>query len=197
MSNLDNKPIAAAESDEALVDALFAKRESIDLNPQNTRFFPSEGGLVSMELTTKNGDKEQFERVIILRTYPVTNPDELLSVRAPKSRSSGKGEEIGIVGNINDFPKEQVELVKAELDKRYFIPVITRIHSVKEKYGRSYWDCETTSGRRSFIIGNPYSDIHMLEDGRLLVEDIDGSNYTITSLASLDKVSQKKVETFF
>lgn len=197
MSNLDNKPIAAAESDEALVDALFAKRESIDINPNNARFFPSEGGLVSMELTSKNGDKEFFERIIILRTYPVTNPDEFLSVRTPDSRSSGKGVEIGIVKNINDFPKEQVNLVNEELDRRYFIPQITHVYSIKEKHGRSYWDTETTSGRRTFMVNNPYSDIHMLEDGRLLVEDIDGSNYTINGLDSLDKFSQKKVESFF
>ena len=105
--------------------------------------------------------------------------------------------EIGIVKNINDFPKEQVNLVNEELDRRYFIPQITHVYSIKEKHGRSYWDSETTSGRRNFIVNNPYSDIRILEDGRLLVEDIDGSNYTINGLASLDKFSQKKVESFF
>ena len=52
MSDTEKKPIPAEKSDEALVDELFAKRESVDLTPENARFFYSEGGLVSLELTT-------------------------------------------------------------------------------------------------------------------------------------------------
>ena len=110
------------ESDEALVDALFAKRESYDLTPDNSKFFLSEGGLVSMELSVPNKEKEFFERVIIIRTFPISNPDEFLSVREPDARDSEKGDEIGIIRALDIFPEETVKIIRDELDKRYFIP---------------------------------------------------------------------------
>ena len=67
MSEQANKPIAAKENEEALVDALFAKRESVDLNKQNARFSLSDGGLISLELSLPGKEKEFFERVVRIR----------------------------------------------------------------------------------------------------------------------------------
>ena len=196
MSEQANKPIAANENEEALVDALFAKRESVDLNQQNARFSLSDGGLISLELSLPGKEKEYFERVIIIRAYPISNPNEFLIVRSPDSKEHGKGEEIGIIRDINILREDEIKIINAELDKRYFIPEITKVLSVKDKYGLSYWECETSAGHRSFIVSNPYVHIRLLEDGRLIVEDMDGSNYCIPDITALDKLSQKKIEVF-
>lgn len=196
MSEQANKPIAAKENEEALVDALFAKRESVDLNKQNARFSLSDGGLISLELSLPGKEKEFFERVVIIRAYPITNPYEFLVVRSVDSKEHGKGEEIGIIRDLNLMTEDEVKIISAELDKRYFIPEITKVMSVKDKYGLSYWECETSAGHRSFIVSNPYVHIRLLEDGRLIIEDMDGSNYCISNIAALDKLSQKKIEVF-
>ena len=197
MSDEKTINVSAEENEEALVDALFAKRISYDLTPDNSRFFLSEGGLVSMELSVPDKEKEFFERVIIIRTFPISNPNGFLSVRAPDSRGSEKGEEIGIIRDLNDFPEDTVKIILGELDKRYFIPEITKVHSIRDKYGFSYWDCDTSSGRRTFIVSNPYSNIRLLDDGRLLVEDMDGSNFCIPEKKKLDNSSQRKIEAFY
>lgn len=189
-------PIAAKENEEALVDALFAKRESVDLNQQNARFSLSDGGLISLELSLPGKEKEYFERVIIIRAYPVSNPDEFLIVRSADTKEHGKGEEIGIIRDINIMREDEIKIINAELDKRYFVPEILKVISVKEKYGLSYWECETSAGHRSFIVSNPYVSIRLLDDSRLIVEDMDGSNYCIPDVAKLDKFSQKKIEVF-
>ena len=44
-------------------------------------------------------------------------------------------------------------LLREELDRRYFTPVITRLTGVKEKFGYFYWDAETTAGKVSFVRG--------------------------------------------
>ncbi|MDD4774094.1 MAG: DUF1854 domain-containing protein, partial [Eubacteriales bacterium] len=122
------------------------QRESIPLNPKNARFFRSKGNLISLELNAEGKETEVFERVVILRSFPVTNPDEFLSVREPDAKKKGRGKEIGMIRRMSDFDEATTMLFLEELDRRYFSPQILRIISAKEKFGYSYWDAETTAG---------------------------------------------------
>ena len=76
----------AAENDEDA--ALFEKRESVMLTPENAVFSRSEGGLISLDLTGPGGESEHFERVVVLRSFPITDPDEYIAVREPETRKS-------------------------------------------------------------------------------------------------------------
>ena len=55
--------------------ALFDKRISIALTPENAQFSLSAGGLLSLTLTKQDGTVEEFERVIPVRAFPITDPD--------------------------------------------------------------------------------------------------------------------------
>ena len=104
------------------IEAMFNKRESVPLTMENARFFLSSGGLVSLELKNENGETETFERVVIIRSFPVSNPDEYISIREPNTKRRGNGAEIGMIKNLADFDKATVELLNTELDRRYFTP---------------------------------------------------------------------------
>jgi hypothetical protein len=41
---------------------------------------------------------------------------------------------------------QSVELLHHSLQNRYFLPQITKIHSIAEKFGTSQWDVETDRG---------------------------------------------------
>ena len=69
---------------------LFEKRVSIPLTPQNTAFLRSPGGLLSMKLTNDDGTVEEFERVIPVRAFPITDPDCFICIREPDTRKKGK-----------------------------------------------------------------------------------------------------------
>lgn len=172
------------------------ERESIPLNNANARFFRSEGGLISLELTNEKGEKEMFERVIVLRAFPISNPTEFLSVREPDSRKMGRGKEIGMIRHMSDFDEETQTLFNEELDRRYFSPQLKKITSVKEKFGYMYWDAETSSGHVTFIMNNPFSNIRVLEDGRIIISDIDGNIFEIPDPKQLDSQSYKKIEIY-
>ena len=173
---------------------LFGHRKSIELTPENARFYPSEGGLISLELTGEDGEKEMFERVVVLRSFPITDPDEFLSVREPDIKE--RGEEIGIIENINIFDADTVKLLLSELDRRYFVPKIHRILSVKEKFESSYWEVKTSAGDVTFVMRNPFSNIRALEDGRVFMNDIDGNCFEIPDPTKLDAYSYKKIEVY-
>lgn len=180
-------------------DDLFEnERVSIALTPNNAKFRRSDGGLISLDIIDEgNGKiKESFERIIIFRCFPVTNPDEFLSVREADSKKMGRGKEIGMIRFMKDFPKDQQSLFLEELDRRYFSPEITKINSVKEKFGYSYWDAETTAGSMTFILNNPFSNIRSLEDGRIFIHDLDGNSFQIIDPSKLDAASYKKIEIY-
>ena len=178
------------------IEAMFNKRESVNLTPGNARFFLSSGGLVSLELKNESGETETFERVVIIRSFPVSNPNEYISIREPNTKRRGNGAEIGMIKNIFDFDKHTVELLNTELDRRYFTPEITKIYSLKEKFGYSYCEAMTSAGKTTFVLNNPYSNFRKLENGSVLITDMDGNCFIISSPDSLDKASYKKIEIY-
>ena len=91
------------KNEEVNTDDLFKRRQSIDLTPENAWFTPSEGGLISLKIINAEGEEETFERVILRRSFPVSAPDEFLSVREPDSRKKGRGAEIGMIRDIKIF----------------------------------------------------------------------------------------------
>ena len=172
------------------------ERVSIPLTPENAKFSRSGGDLISLDIVNDKGEEEHFERVIILRSFPVTNPNEFLSVREPDSKKQGRGKEIGMIRYITDFDEATRALFEEELDRRYFTPQIEKIMAVKEKFGYLYWDVVTSAGNVTFVMNNPFSNIRILEDGRILINDIDGNVFGIQDPTKLDATSLKKIEIY-
>ncbi len=187
------------KKDELLDDGINlddGKRTSIRLTPENASFFRSEGGLISMELRGESGEVERFERVAVFRSFPITAPDEFLSVREISVIKNEHGDEIGMIRHASDFDEETQRLFAEELDRRYFTPEILKIGSVKEKFGYSYWDCETTAGHIVFVINNPFSNIRAMTDGKVYINDIDGNCFTVSDPKKLDSASYRKIEIY-
>ena len=185
----------APAEEEINTDELFKRRPSIPLTPENAKFTPSKGGMITLTVKGENGE-EFFERVVVLRSFPVTAPDEFLSVREPDTRKKGRGAEVGMIRYLSDFDDETKKLINAELDLRYFTPVIQRILSVKDKFGYSYWEAETTAGKVSFVLNNPFSQIRVLEDSRIYISDMDGNSFVIPDPTKLDRASYRRIEVY-
>ncbi len=192
----EKKTESAEDAEEVNADDLFKHRESITMTPENSWFSLSAGGLISLKIINAEGNEEFFERVVIRRSFPVTAPDEFLSVREPDSRIKGRGAEIGMIRNVNIFDKDTVKLINDELEVRYFTPEIKKITSAKEKFGYTYWEAETTAGNASIVLNNPFSNIRVLEDMRIFISDMDGNCFVIPDPSKLDKLSYKYIEIY-
>ena len=160
------------------------------LDRENVRFHRSAGGLLAMTHKKPSGDHE-YERVIVLRSFPISDPDSFLSVREPKAGRT----EIGMIRSISDLDEESELLVREELSRRYFIPKIEKIHSFRRR-GAVYVDAETDHGRRLILLRDDVSGIRILEDGRVFMTDLEGNCYEIPDPKALDKSSYKKIEVF-
>ena len=157
------------------------------LNRENATFSRTSGGFIAL----KAGDKE-YERVGVYLTFPLTNPEEFISIR----ESDEKAKEIGIVEKLTDLEKDQQEMLREQIKLRYFRPVITKVLDVKDEYGYAYWNVVTSFGACRFTTHMGGDAVIHLSDSRLLVTDIDGNRYEIPDFYQLSVVERKKLDLF-
>lgn len=120
----------------------------------------------------------------IARIFPISDPDRQWSVR------DAKGNEIGILSDPARLPAAARRLVEEAVDRRYFLPVITRIVSARDRFGTTRWKIETDHGPKSFITRNLREEVLAPAPGRYLLKDIDGNRYDVPDVSRLDAASQ-------
>ncbi len=148
-------------------------------------FYKSQNGF----LRVKYNDVE-YKRIILSRTMPYTDPESYICV------ADSDMKEIGILKSIEDLSEEQAGLVREELEKRYFNPIIKKIESAKMKMGYVYFDVLLSNGKKVFAVKDFSRNIRKLDKDRLVITDVDGNRYLIESLEVLDAKSKKKLEPY-
>lgn len=175
------------------VDEEALKRESEEvlnirfLTAENAVFSRTEGGFLALKL----GEKE-YERVGVYLTFPLTNPDEFISIR----EADEKAREIGIIRSIEDLHKDTQEMIREQVRLRYFMPVIRKVMDVKDEYGYAYWHVMTDFGICRFTTHMGGDAVINLGEARYQVTDIDGNRYEIPDLYSLTVMERKKLDLF-
>lgn len=150
-------------------------------------FSRTEGGFLALKM----GDKE-YPRVGVYLTFPLTNPEEFISIR----EADEKAREIGLIEKLDQLPADQQEMLREQIKLRYFMPVITKVVDVKDEYGYAYWNVTTTFGACRFTTQMSGDAVIHLSDSRLLVTDIDGNRYEIPDFYQLSVMERKKLDLF-
>lgn len=154
------------------------------LDPRDIKLNKTAGGFISLDI----GNSESYERVNLFRSFPFSNINEYISVREPE------GKEIGIIRTILSFSKEAKAIIIEELDRRYFLPKIEKINTIKEEFGYIYLDTNTDAGPRHFTIKKEQNSVINIEDNKVLLFDIDGNRFEIPDYTMLDSKSYKMIE---
>ena len=175
-------------------DILKEEREQLDkllsvnkLTPDNAVFSETKGGFITLSLSG-----EDKGMVNIICAFPFTAPNEFLSVRT----ADDKMEELGIIESINDFDNETVAIIKKQLEIRYFMPEITKVYSVKEEYGHTYWSVQTNKGRHKFTSPSGSSGSVIRKENRVIIKDSDQNRYEIPDITKLTAKEMKKLDLY-
>ena len=169
------------------------KAESADLlelrylTKENAKFERTPGGFV--KLTYKD---TTYDRVGVYRTFPVTMPEEFISIR----EANEKAREIGVIEKLSALDPEQAKMLKEQLDLRYFTPEITKIFDIKTEYGYGYFHVMTTYGECRFTIHNGGSSVVSLTDTRIVINDLDGNRFEVPDIMKLTVAERKKLDLF-
>ncbi len=142
-------------------------------------------------LTFANSDGVFYPRVTLRRCFPLSADTTYIIVRVPEAEND-RGQELGIIAQVDDLDPTSKEAVLRELRLFYFVPRIQRILKIKEEFGFLYWTVETDRGQKDFIMRDSIiGQVRQVSKGRWLVIDINQTRYEIYDFEALDKSSQE------
>jgi len=141
------------------------------------------------QLQFTSGDGVIYEDVNPVRAFPISAPDEGLSI------ISKEGHELAWIPDLAAMPAQMKALINAVLVQREFMPVILRITQVSSFATPSIWDVETDKGNTQLTL-KAEDQIWRLKNNRLLITDKNGVNFTINNIEQLDKHSRKLLDRF-
>jgi len=162
-------------------NAAFAVRY---LEPGKARITRSPMGSARLEIE----GEVCYPRIVVRRLFPLSRPHQYLSLWV------GDEQEIGIIRDPKEFDEETQRVLEEELAKRYFMPIIRRIHKVKERFGVHEWTVDTSHGTLTFSVRGLHDNLKQIPPHRILVTDVRGNRYDIPDVTALDSHSLAQIQ---
>ena len=145
------------------------------LDPKRMKVFRHTG----VTRLTLEGDRS-WAKVSVARAFPLSDPDHYLGFL------DGAGKDVGMLHDPDLLDSESRKIVADELEKRYFVPLVERIVTVKEEFGTVYWTVETDRGRKEIVVRNLRDNLQELSNSRVIITDIDGNRFEFPDYNKLD-----------
>ena len=171
---------AHEQSSQKTSATLVEASQLVFLDVKTLRFF-KHGATLRL---TIEGDRS-YPKVGILRGFPLSDPDRFLSVRDEANK------EVGLIVDPAQLGVENRRLVEEDLERRYFVPAVTRIVAAKERFGTVDWTLETDRGVCRLTTRNLRENIQRPAPGRIILNDVDGNRYDIRNVDGLSRESQE------
>lgn len=124
------------------------------------------------------------------KLFPLTEKDHWISIQSEGSR------EILCIEDPQSVPEPSRTLLLEALGRRDFVPIIQVIHRIVRLADGHVWHVTTDRGDTSFEVETDES-IQALGHGRLVIVDRRNIRYLIPNVASLDRVSKRKLEHYY
>lgn len=163
------------------------------ITPENS-VFGEKNHFLTLVMKTKdeNGaDTEKtYDRVFLHRAFPFDHPEAYISVQDADKN------ELGMISDLSVFPADTADLLRAELGRKYYAPVLKSIHSIRDRYGYAYCSAVTDSGEITFTLRDASRSIFKVDERRVIITDIDGNRYDIPDVTLLDRKSFKRIELY-
>jgi 6-pyruvoyl-tetrahydropterin synthase len=150
------------------------------LDTDKIRIYRDEDG----ELKLRNSRDYTIKKA--MRSFPLTHPWRYIAFLDEKDN------EIGIIENVNELEKASREVLKDELERTYFVPVITKINEIKEEFGIFIWKTETDRGPRTFEVA--HRERVKKAGNHFFIKDADGNLYKIDNVENLDEHSKGLID---
>ncbi|MGK9250909.1 MULTISPECIES: DUF1854 domain-containing protein [Paenibacillus] len=130
---------------------------------------------------------EQMGRVKLVRCFPYSLPDRLISIRSYEDNV-----EIALLAELDLLEEESRQAAVLELERSYIIPRIERIVSIRKKGSEWIWSVETDYGPSTLRMSILHEGIHELSDDRWIVTDDDQRRYELSGLERMDRNSREQ-----
>ena len=136
-------------------------------------------------------DRQTILNARVRRAFPLSNPKTYISIQ------DAGGNEIGMLPSMDGLDEDSRVVMEAELDRRYFAPMISKIDNLKQDAGMWHFTVQTQRGKAQFYVRNWRDSAYETAAGRWQIQSVDGLRYTIPDLNSIDARSQDLLEQVF
>jgi hypothetical protein len=124
-----------------------------------------------------------------VRLFPMSDPGNWISI------CDSAGHELVCIEDPGALPAQVREVLAADLAKREFVPVITRIVKVSSEHEPAEWDVETDRGPTRFLLRSE-DDVRRLGAHGASIVDAQGIRYVIPDTRVLDSASRRVLEVY-
>ncbi len=163
------------------------------ITPENAEI-TEKNEFLALRLTLANESGEntvkEYDRIFLHRAFPFDSPESFISVQDQEKN------EIGMISEIGIFPEETAALLRRELSRKYYSPILTGITAIRKRYGYAYCTAITAHGPISFTLRDVERSITRIDDKQILITDIDGNRYSIPDISKLDRKSFRQIELY-
>ena len=130
-------------------------------------------------------------------SYPVVKLYQAAPLSAPGrylSLLNGKGDEIALVGRIEDLGDDTRAVAEEDLQRRYLTATVRAVTALRNEFGVTYWNVVTDRGARDFVVQNLSESAVWVSDRHILLIDVDGNRFDIPDRAALDSDSRARLD---
>ncbi len=146
---------------------------------------PSRGGPDQAPL----GSRDLHRGVFAVNLFPATNPDDYISLRV--WNRDGSEREIGVLRNLELWPMESQILVRAALERRYWLQTVTGVDDIEMELGHLTLEVRTLHGPRRFTMRWSQAQVQDFgESGKILL-DLDDNRYLVPDVEALPPKEQE------
>lgn len=119
--------------------------------------------------------------------FPISEPEHWVSIR------DADGTELVCVEDPGALPALTQQLLKQEMARREFVPIIERIVWVSGSSEPCEWQVETDRGSTRFVLESE-EDVRRIGESQILIVDAHGTRYHIPDINAVDVKSRRIVE---
>lgn len=153
------------------------------IQPENTTF--SIGSDQKLYMKTDRGKEGPVQ---VNWAFPLTDPADFVIV------SNENREFVGLLKNYQRLEPKSLAILKEQLEESYFLPRITKIEKIDDRFRMMTWTVQTDKGPRTFEVRSRQRDIRWLNDHHVIITDIAGNRYEILDMNQLDADSRDLLE---
>jgi len=125
--------------------------------------------------------------VRVARCFPWSFDGRYISIR------NKDNEELYLFRTLDQAESKTRKLIEHELAMQEFVPRITAVENIHDRYELMAWKVRTDRGPIELQIKTT-DDIQLLDDGRIVIKDYAGSKFEVRDIESLDSRNRQLIE---
>jgi Domain of unknown function (DUF1854) len=166
-------------------DANSAERNITPFEPSRVEFGLSRDAWGRLRLIDREG--RCHEQVNVIPLFPITDPEHWITI------CDAEGRELVCIEDPEQLAPEARAVLRDELSRREFLPIINRIVRVSGTSEPCEWEVETDRGRTRFVLESE-ENVRRLEKNKVAITDSHGIRYLVKDVDALDAKSRRVIE---